>query len=104
MSTWSPSAIWPISVSSTVAFTTYELVPTTTIWALDDPVPVPVPVPVLPVPPLPVPPLPDPVPLTCWPTFRLTEATVPAMVDVRAPSFRAVWAFDRDDSAEVTAA
>ena len=40
MSAWSPSAIWPIWVSSTVVFTMYESVPTTTIWALEALVPV----------------------------------------------------------------
>ena len=48
--------------------------------------------------------LPEPVPVTCWPTVRFTEATVPEMVEVSDASFRAVWAFDSDDSAEVTAA
>ena len=86
--------------------------PTTTICAVVPVLPVlPVPVelePVLPVPvePVPVPPepLPEPVPETCWPTLRSTEATVPPMVDVRAASSSDVWALDRDDSAEVTAA
>ena len=59
--------------------------------------------PVPPVPPVP-PPVPVPVPVTCWPTVRLTEATVPAMVDVSAASLSAVWALESDDSAEVTAA
>src|SRR5258708_5610956 len=67
----------------------------TTIWSVDEPVPVPVPVepvpapPVPPAPPAPAPPvppvLPDPaelpvepeLPDTCWPTVRLTAATVP---------------------------
>ena len=39
MSTWSPSAISPISVSSTVALTMYESVPMTTIWPVDEPEP-----------------------------------------------------------------
>ena len=31
-------------------------------------------------------------PLTCWPTVRLTDATVPSMVEVRVASASAVWA------------
>ena len=30
--------------------------------------------------------------MTCWPTVRLTEATVPAMVDVSVASDSEVWA------------
>ena len=40
MSTWSPSAIWPICVSSTVVLTMYESVPMTTIWPELEPEPV----------------------------------------------------------------
>ena len=49
-----------------------------------------------------LPPEPDPVPVTCWPTVRSTEATVPAIVEVSDASFRFVCAVDSDDSAEVT--
>ena len=58
--------------------------------------------PVLPVPPPPPPLL--PVPVTCWPTERSTDATVPEMVDVKDASFSAVCALVSDDSAEVTEA
>ena len=54
--------------------------------------------------PEPVLPLPEPVPVTCWPTVRLTDATVPAMVDVSEASSRLVCAVESDDSAEVTEA
>ena len=46
------------------------------------------------------PPLPD----TCCPTERSTEATVPAMVEVREASARSVWADVSEDWAEVTEA
>jgi hypothetical protein len=39
---------------------------------------------------------------TCWPTLRLTEATVPAMVDVSEALARLVWAEVTWDCAEVT--
>ena len=55
-----------------------------------------------PDPPAPDPPPPLPVPVTDWPTVRLTEATVPEMVDVNDASARLVWAVVSDDSAEVT--
>ena len=44
----------------------------------------------------------DPVPVTCWPTVRSTEATVPEMVEVSDASFRFVCAVESEDSAEVT--
>jgi hypothetical protein len=83
----------------------YESVPTTTIWPDDDPVPdEPVPADEAPAA-AELFPLPDePVPLTCWPTVRSTDATVPEMVEVRLASLRFVCAVDREDSAEVTAA
>ncbi len=31
-------------------------------------------------------------PVTCWPTVRLTEATVPAIVEVSVASANAFWA------------
>ena len=34
----------------------------------------------------------EPVPSTCWPTVRLTAATVPAMVEVSVASETEVWA------------
>ena len=84
--------------------------PITTIWpdvlpVEPDPVE-PVPVELEPVPASPVPafPLPEPVPVTCWPTVRLTEATVPAMVEVSEASFRLVCAVESEDSADVTEA
>ena len=48
----------------------------------------------------PVPPVDDPEPeladddelVTCWPTVRLTEATVPEMVDTKVPLVALVWA------------
>ena len=45
---------------------------------------------------------PEPVPVTCWPTVRSTEATVPAMVEVSDASLRFVCAVESDDSADVT--
>ena len=51
-----------------------------------------------------MPPPPVPVPVTAWPTVRLTEATVPEMVEVNEASARLVWAVVNDDSAEVTEA
>src|SRR5581483_7484449 len=64
-----------------------------------EPEPEPVPEPELLAPPPPL-----PVPLTSWPTVRLTEATVPEMVEVRDASARLVCAVEREDSADVTAA
>ncbi len=49
-------------------------------------------------------PPPLPPPLTCWPVVRLTDATVPAMVEVSEASVRFVCAVVSEDSAEVTAA
>ena len=46
----------------------------------------------------------DPLPETCWPTVRLTEATVPAIVEVRLASARFCLAVVSCDCAEVTAA
>jgi hypothetical protein len=43
-------------------------------------------------------------PLTCWPTARSTEATVPAMVEVRVASANDVWALVTCVSAEATLA
>src|ERR1700722_4116049 len=105
MSTWSPSAISPISVSSTVALTMYESVPMTTIWPVDEPEPVlldaallaALDAPLLAPPP---PPEFDPVPVTCSPVVRLTDATVPAIVEVKDASLRLVWAVDNEDSAD----
>jgi hypothetical protein len=34
----------------------------------------------------------EPDPVTCWPTVRLTDATVPAMVDTSVASESEVWA------------
>ena len=50
--------------------------------------------------------LPDPPPeaVTCCPTVRLTDATVPEMVEVNEASDKSVCAEVREDSAEVTAA
>ncbi len=45
---------------------------------------------------------PDPEPVTCSPTVRLTEATVPEIVDVSEASARSVCADERADSADVT--
>ena len=47
-------------------------------------------------------PPPVPVPVTASPTVRLTEATVPEMVEVNDASARLVWAVLSEDSAEVT--
>jgi hypothetical protein len=103
-------------VSSTVVLTVYEAVEMTVICAVSDeevaelleavlleaadaPVEAPVDAPVAAVNAEPVvPPLPvddddvDPDPVTCWPTVRSTEATVPAMVEVRPASVTSVCA------------
>ena len=42
--------------------------------------------------------------VTCCPTVRLTDATVPEMVEVNEASDKSVCADVREDSAEVTAA
>jgi len=42
------------------------------------------------------------VPATCWPTLRLTEATVPVMVEVSEALSRLVWSDVSWDCAEVT--
>jgi hypothetical protein len=42
------------------------------------------------------------VPVTCCPTVRSTEATVPAIVEVSDASLRFVCAVETEDSAEVT--
>ncbi len=118
MTAWSPTLIWPTWVSSTLAFTTYEPFEMTTIWSLDELVPVPVePVPAPPVPPAPpappVPPVPPdppllpvepPLPDTCCPTVRLTEATVPVIGEVRVASASALCALVTWFWAAVTAA
>src|SRR3984957_9285079 len=105
MSTWSPSAISPISVSATVALTMYESVPMTTIWPVDEPEPVLLDAALLAALDaallFPAPPEPDPVPATCWPVVRSTEATVPEMVEVKDAPFRLVCAVDKEDSADV---
>jgi len=54
------------------------------------------------LPELPVPP--DAVPETCWPTVRLMDATVPAMVEVRVASLREFCAEVSAASAAVTSA
>ena len=118
---WSPTFTWLTWVLFTVELTMYEPVDTTTTWALealeDDVAPVDATAEVPPDEPAwenPLDPVPEPVPpedaddepaaddvdeadelLTCWPTVRLTEATVPAMVEVRVAS-------DTDDWAEAT--
>ncbi len=43
-------------------------------------------------------------PVTCWPTVRLTAATVPSMVEVKVASAREVWALDTWVWAESTLA
>src|ERR1700722_4756304 len=81
----------------------------TTIWPVDEPEPVLLEaalvaaLPVLEAALLLPPPLePDPVPLTCWPVVRSTDATAPEIVEVKDPSLRLVCAVDKDDSADVT--
>ncbi len=96
----------------TVAFTMYEPVETTTTCALDEPdaaeeedaaaleeLPANEPLPVEPVDPellVPDEPAPDAAEevdaVTCWPTVRFIEATVPAMVDSRVASSNDVCA------------
>ena len=127
MTAWSPTWIWPTSVSSTVVFTVKEPVDTTTMsllapleeelaaeedWAFaaaprplspDDRAGPPDRSPD-PDPPEPLDP-PDPeLAETSSPTVRLTEATVPAKVAVRLASARLLCALDSCDWADVTAA
>ena len=45
---------------------------------------------------------PVPVPVTCWPTVRLTEATVPAMVERQRGVVEGGLRLESEDSAEVT--
>ena len=114
---WSPTAAWPTWALLTVVSTTYEPVATTTtcavveleadedeppVDALPDPAPPPVvelepgeePEPVDPAEELELPfdPEEELDPATCWPTVRSTEATVPAMVEVKVASDSAVCA------------
>jgi len=120
MVAWSPTWIWATPLLDTVVLTMYEPVDTITTWpededededelavALDVEADAELPVapenpdePVEPV--LPVEPLePDEAapdvdddedPVTCWPTVRSTDATVPDVVAVMVASVTAVWA------------
>jgi hypothetical protein len=114
MVAWSPTLSWLTWVLSTVPLTMYEPVETTVIWAVDEPVLDEDEDELLPADPVdelaapanelapddpvevdavaPLDPEVELEPDTCWPTVRLTAATVPSMVDVNVASAKEVWA------------